>query len=274
MADVRQPLRHLVRVGSVLLGDLVADAPQDDAGMVAVATDHVRPGPARSTRRRTGRTRTSSSTVFHSSNASSITRNPMRSHRSSSSGAGGLWLVRMALQPMRLHDLQLALDGAACARPRPGSPGRGGGRRPGCDVLAVQEETLVQGELERADAEGASRRRPRSGRSRAPWTRRGRDAGFSSDQSFGVGTSRSCSKTLTLSGLRLVCVERLTAVAAPGVVHNDGLKRHRLIRQRTGSGPSFRREPSPCSRTPAAWSHTCPSARRGPASVIVRRTCR
>jgi len=34
---------------------------------------------------------------------------PLRSHRSSNSGAGGLWLVRTAFTTHVLHDLQFAL---------------------------------------------------------------------------------------------------------------------------------------------------------------------
>ena len=47
------------------------------------------------------------------SNDSSITSRPIRSQSSSSSGEGGLWLVRMALDAHRHHDFQLAFSGAA-----------------------------------------------------------------------------------------------------------------------------------------------------------------
>ena len=40
MADGDQLVRHLVAVAIELVGDLVADAPEDDAGMVAVAAQH------------------------------------------------------------------------------------------------------------------------------------------------------------------------------------------------------------------------------------------
>ena len=39
--ETGEPLRHRSALGAALLGDLVADAPHDDAGMVAVAPGHI-----------------------------------------------------------------------------------------------------------------------------------------------------------------------------------------------------------------------------------------
>ncbi len=77
----------------------------------------------------------------------------MRSARSSSSGEGGLWLVRIAFAPMRLQDLELALGGA---------PVDGRAERAEVVVVAdaleahaaaVEQEALLRPELDRADAE-------------------------------------------------------------------------------------------------------------------------
>ena len=103
VADVGKPLGHLDAVGAPLLVDFVADAPQNDARMVAVAVDHADQIPLAPVVERTARSRSLVLFFFHSSNASSITKKPIRSQRSSNSGAGGLWLVRMALQPIVLR---------------------------------------------------------------------------------------------------------------------------------------------------------------------------
>ena len=41
---------------------------------------------------------------------------PSRSQASRNAGEGGLWLVRMALKPLRLHQLDAALFGAVNRR--------------------------------------------------------------------------------------------------------------------------------------------------------------
>ena len=80
--------------------------------MIAVAADHVRNVRHRPLLENFGvaelaRARRHSQPATHlffagvnSSNASSITRKPSRSHRFNNSGSGGLWLVRMALTPI------------------------------------------------------------------------------------------------------------------------------------------------------------------------------
>ena len=52
------------------------------------------------TGRRCGHSRSASCCLPRMSKVSSMTMKPMRSQGCSSSGAGGLWLVRMALQPI------------------------------------------------------------------------------------------------------------------------------------------------------------------------------
>ena len=59
----------------------------------------------------------------HMSKASSITRMPMRSQASSSSGDGGLWLVRMALTPMP-SEFPFGAPWRGDSRPRRARPGR------------------------------------------------------------------------------------------------------------------------------------------------------
>ena len=77
----------------------------------------------------------------------------MRSHRSSNSGAGGLWLVRMALQPISCSICKLAFQ-------RAGVDGRAEraeivvvANAVDLHALAVEQKAIVRGELNRADAE-------------------------------------------------------------------------------------------------------------------------
>ena len=113
--SVDQLIQNAIAGCRALFGDFVADAPDDHPGMVAVAADcgaHVLLVPVGKEQvvvvRRFCRSQ--------QSNDSSMTRKPMRSHKSSNSGAGGLWLVRMALLPISLQDLELALPPRAVER--------------------------------------------------------------------------------------------------------------------------------------------------------------
>ena len=139
--------------------DLVADRPDDDAGVVAVAAGPSCGSASPRTARSDSPCCTRSAVSSHLSKASSQTTKPMRSQRSSSSGAGGLWLVRMALHAHVAHDLELPLHRAR-EKPRRAGPGRGGGTRLELHAATVEVEAVVGGELERADAEGRLGRRP------------------------------------------------------------------------------------------------------------------
>ena len=97
--DVDELLCELAAIGASLFGDLVADAPQHDAGVIAIAAhEFAQVGSYHSFQYLESPLRTLG--ISHMSKASSITSRPMRSVSSSSSGAGGLWLVRMALTPI------------------------------------------------------------------------------------------------------------------------------------------------------------------------------
>ena len=82
-----------------------------------------------------------------------MTRKPIWSQRSRSAGSGGLWLVRMALQPMPLRISNWRSNGAAID-----------GRAEAAEVVviadavdlhppAVDQHAAILGELDRADAE-------------------------------------------------------------------------------------------------------------------------
>ena len=131
---VEEPVRRWASArpsGLRLFGDLVADAPHDDARVVAVAVHHVAHVALATTRRSTCCSRCGVLGMRHMSKASSITTRPRRSQNSSSSGEGGLWLVRMALTPAAFQDLELALGGPAVDGRCPARPGRDDRRRPG-----------------------------------------------------------------------------------------------------------------------------------------------
>ena len=80
----------------------------------------------------------------HMSKLSSMTTRPMRSQNSSSSGDGGLWLVRMAFTPAAFMICNCAFGGAAIYGGAQARPDRGAWQTP-CSFRwrAVQQETLL-----------------------------------------------------------------------------------------------------------------------------------
>ena len=86
------------------------------------------------------------------SKASSITSMPSRSQSSSSSGAGGLWLVRMALQPIACRSWIWRSQRADVDRRAERAEVVVVAHAVDRHVLAVEEEALVGIERDRADA--------------------------------------------------------------------------------------------------------------------------
>ena len=105
MARIQDQVRRLqIQLGSVgmtpLLKYLIAYTPHENRGVIPV-TQRSRPSnPARATPRNTGRNRMETYGVPTYRKTPSCTRRPIRSQRSSNSGAGALWLVRIALTPI------------------------------------------------------------------------------------------------------------------------------------------------------------------------------
>ncbi len=97
--DGGQLRRNPELVGPALFADLVADAPQNDRGMIAVAAEFCAKVAFVPVVEEQVIIIPRLAALPAVSAISSITSIPILSQRSSSSGDAGLWLVRMALQP-------------------------------------------------------------------------------------------------------------------------------------------------------------------------------
>ena len=153
MNDRRQLCGERVTFRTALLADFVADAPENHRTDDCDRGGSARANPSRASRRTADDSRSSSCRAARQSKASSITTKPMRSHRSSSSGAGGLWLVRIALTPISFRisswrSSARSVDRRA-QRPKIVMIADAVERH----VLAVEKKAFVGVELDRADAE-------------------------------------------------------------------------------------------------------------------------
>ncbi len=128
VADIDEPLGHFITILRALLGDFVADAPEHDAGMIAIAIEHARQvalaplvEEAAVAVRRLARLPFVKGLV-HDHEA----------HRVAEVQQGRIGRVVARADGVAAHaleDFQLPLDAAGDVRPRRGSPGRGGCRR-------------------------------------------------------------------------------------------------------------------------------------------------
>ncbi len=130
MADVGQQPGHGTALRRGLFLDFVADAPEDDAGVVAVAADHADQVPLAPFAKET------LVAVLHPGLGDDPFVEDLvhydQAHpvaKLQQFGAGGLWLVRMALQPIALRISSCRWMARACTA-APGSPGRDGRTRP------------------------------------------------------------------------------------------------------------------------------------------------